>query len=361
MFERGTLLASSDVEARRTSKKYVCTFIFSMRTGTPIERLHVITKFIMIAVMSVLALYMFDIPVSRGGPDIIGLILLLVLVFSLLIISRTAKHLVSSYLILAVPVLFGEFFWWLFFNTGLPGAKVTFYLWPGFLPIGVSTLVLAGVFGVVYYKSRSVGWSLIAGLLMWWFTIMPSALSFSSVATWVKIPIGSSYAFSLPQWATMVAFSKALGYGVLIYTSFLFLLTTRDVEIVGALRQLRLSFKKAFFVALMFRNLNTILIDYENIKIAQTARAASVVRKNIFSKIIDLAYVSIPLVATMIRRSTEMGVALYARGFEASNKMTDYKETRKLSGVDLTIMAILAAFLIYEVFLGHSITALFVR
>jgi energy-coupling factor transporter transmembrane protein EcfT len=315
----------------------------------------------MIAVMSVLALYMFDISVSKGGPDIIGLILLLALVFSLLVISRTAKHLVSSYLILAVPVLFSEFFWWLYFNNSLYGAKVIFYLWPGFLPIGISTVILVGVFSLVYYKTRSIGWSLAAGLLLWWFSVMPSALSLSPVATWVRIPIGASYPFLLSQSSIMVALSKALGFGVLIYTSFLFLLTTRDVEIAGALRQLRLSFKRAFFVALMFRNLNTILIDYENIKIAQTARASSVVRKSIFSKIIDLAHVSIPLVATMIRRSTEMGVALYARGFEASKSMTDYKETKQLSAVDFTIMAILAAFLIYEVVLGHSITASFMR
>ena len=190
---------------------------------------------------------------------------------------------------------------------------------------------------------------------------MPSALTFSSAGTWVRISTGGIFSFSLPQWATMVALSKALGYGVLIYTSFLFLLTTRDVEIAGALRQFRLSFKKSFFVALMFRNLNTILLDYENIKIAQIARASNVVRRNIFSKIIDLGYVSIPLVASMIRRSTEMGVALYARGFEASKKMTDYKETKRLSAVDFTILAILAAFLIYEVFLGHSITTLFTR
>ena len=190
---------------------------------------------------------------------------------------------------------------------------------------------------------------------------MPRAFSVSSWATWARVPVGVSYSFSLPQWSTMVALSKALGFAVLIYTSFLFLLTTRDVEIAGALRQLRLSFKRAFFVTLMFRNLNTLLIDYQNIKIAQTARASSVVRKSVFSKIIDLAHLSIPLVATMIRRSTEMGVALYARGFEASKSMTDYKETKRLSAMDFTIMGILAAFLIYEVFLGHSITALFMR
>jgi energy-coupling factor transporter transmembrane protein EcfT len=112
---------------------------------------------------------------------------------------------------------------------------------------------------------------------------------------------------------------------------------------------------------LMFRNLNTILLDYESIRMAQIARAANVIRKGILSRMYDLAYTSIPLVATMIRRSTEMGVALYARGFEASKNMTDYKETRRLSAIDFTIMVILAAFLIYEVLLGHSITASFMR
>ena len=331
-----------------------------MRIGTPIEKLHVVTKFLMIAVMSVLTLYMFDIPVSEGGPDIIGLILLLVLVFSLLIISRTAKYLVSSFLILAVPVLFGQYFYWLFFNP-LSGSKFVLYLWPGFLPIGISTVVFAGIFGLVYYKTRSIVWSLIAGLLMWWFTIMPTALSLSPVTTWVRIPIDASYTFSVSQWSNTVAIAKAMGYGVLIYTSFLFLLTTRDVEIAGALRQLKLSFKKAFFVALMFRNLNAILIDYQDIKMAQVARASSVIRKSIFTKVMDLARLSIPLVANMIRRSTEMGVALYARGFEASTRLTDYKETKRLSYVDLTIMVILAIFLIYEVVLGHSITSLFMR
>ncbi len=354
------MLASSDAEAR-TSKKYVCTFIFSMRTGTPIEKLHVITKFFMIVAMSILALYMFDIPVSKGGPDIIGLTLLLLLVFILLAISRTTKYLVNSYLVLALPVLLGQFFWWLFFNWSLPGARTLFYFWPGFLPIGVSTVVLVGVFGLVYYKTRSVVLSLAPSILLWWFTMMPGVVSFSSLFTWVRIPVGVVYSFSLPQWSATVAFSKALGFGVLIYTSFLFLLTTRDTEIGGALKQLRLSFRKSFFVMLMFRNLNTILMDYQNIRSAQIARAANVMRKNVFSRIIDLAYVSVPLVATMIRRSTEMGVALYARGFEASHGMTDYKETRRFSYVDFTIMAILSAFLIYEVILGHSITSLLMR
>jgi energy-coupling factor transporter transmembrane protein EcfT len=332
-----------------------------MKIGTPVEKLHVITKVLMIAVMSVLALYMFNIPVSEGGPDIIGLILLLALVFILLGLSRTAKYLGTSYLVLALPVLLGEFLWWLFFNWSLPGATVAFYLWPGFFPIGISTVVLMCVFGALYYRTRSIAGPLVAALLLWWFMIMPGALDSSQVVTWYRLPFGVIEGFQLPAWSAIVALSKAMGYGVLTYTSFLFLLTTRDVEIAGAMRQLHLSFRKSFFTALMFRNVNTLLLDYENIRIAQMARAAKVARRSIFSRIIDLAYVSIPLVATMIRRSVEMGVALYARGFEASKKMTEYKETRGITYLDLVVITILAAFVIYEVVLGHTITSLFIR
>lgn len=353
-------MARDDVEAR-TSKKYVHTFIFSMRTGTPIEKLHVITKFLMIAFMSVLAIYMFDIPALAGGPDLIGLGLLLLLVFVLLGISGTTKYLVNSYLVLALPVLLGEFFWWVFFNLHQPGATTTFYWWPGFIPVGLSTVVLVFVFVGVYYRTRGLFRSLVPALLLWYFSLMPEVLDSSQLTTWLKIPIGGVAGFSIPNWTVVIAFSKALGFGVLIYTSFLFLLTTRDVEIAGAMRQLRLSFRKAFFIALMFRNLNTLLLDYEDIKIAQTARAANVIRKSIFSRISDLAHLSIPLVATMIKRSTEMGVALYARGFEASTKMTEYKETKGITSLDVTVIAILTAFLIYVVVLGHTVTSIFVR
>ena len=353
-------MAKDDVEAR-TSKKYVRTFIFSMKTGTPIEKLHVITKFFMIAAMSVLALYMFDIPVSKGGPDIIGLIFLLTIVFVLLIISGTTKYLANSYLLLALPVPISEFIWWLFFNWNLPGAREAFYLWPGFFPIGLSTVVLIGVFGVVYYRTRSILIAIIPAVLLWWITVMAGTFDFSTWATWFRLPIGVVASFTRPAWSVKVAFSKALGFAVLIYTSFLFLLTTRDSEIAGAMRQLGLSFKKAFFIALVFRSLNTLLIDYENIRMAQTARAASVNRKNVFSKIIDLAYISIPLVATMIRRSTEMGVALYARGFDASKKVTSFKETKGITYMDVTVIAILSVFLIYEVVFGHNINGLLIR
>lgn len=352
-------MAKEDVEAR-TKKQYVRTFIFSMKVGTPVEKLHVFTKVLMIVVMSVVALYMFDIPVKKGGPDIIGLLLLLALVFVLLGIARTGKYLTSSYLALALPILFGQFFWWLFFNRSLPGSRLPFYLWPGYFPVGVSTIILFGTFLGLYYRTRGLLWPLLAAVLLWFFSITPAFMD-AYPYTWAALTIGAKYAFTIPSSAATVAFAKALGYGVLIYTSFLFLLTTRDTEIAGALTQLKASFRAAFFTALMFRNLNIILLDYENIKIAQRARASSVLRKSIFSRIMDLARISIPLVASMIKRSTEMGVALYARGFENTKKVSNYKETKSFSYMDVLVIAILLAFLIYTVILGHTITSLILR
>ncbi len=352
-------MAKEDVEAR-TKKQYVRTFIFSMKVGTPVEKLHAITKVFMIVVMSIVALYMFDIPVTKGGPDIVGLLLLLTMVFVLLGLAGTTKYLVSSYLALALPVLFGQFFWWLFFNRTLPGAQAPFYLWPGYFPIGVSTIIFIVTFVGLYYRMRGILWPLLAAVLLWFFSITPAVLD-RSPYTWATLSIGTAYAFTLPSAAVTVAFAKALGYGVLIYTSFLFLLTTRDTEIAGALTQLKAPYKASFFTALMFRNLNIILLDYENIKIAQKARAATVFRRNVFSRIMDLARISIPLVASMIKRSTEMGIALYARGFENVKKVSYYKETKSLSYMDVLIIVILLGFLIYTVILGHTLTALILR
>jgi energy-coupling factor transporter transmembrane protein EcfT len=352
-------MARESIEAR-TKKGYVRTFIFSMKVGTPVEKLHVITKALMIVVMSVMALYMFDIPVTRGGPDIVGLLLLLTLVFVLLGLARTTKYLVSSYLLLALPVLFGQFFWWLFFNQDLPGSRLPFYLWPGYFPLGVSTVILLVTFVGLYYKMRRPLWPLVAAVVLWFISVTPAFLD-GYPYTWAFIQTGGAFSFTLPSAAVNVAFAKAVGYGVLIYTSFLFLLTTRDTEIAGALLQLKASFKAAFYTALMFRNLNIILLDYENIRIAQRARGSTVFRKSVFSRIMDLARISIPLVASMIRRSTEMGVALYARGFENAKKVTGYRETKSVSYMDVLVIAILLAFLVYTVMLGHTITSLLLR
>ncbi len=350
-------MIKKEEENNKRNKQYVRTFIFSMKIGTPIEKLNVITKFLMILIMSVVAIHMFDIPVSQGGPDLVGLILLLAIVFILLVISRTAKYLVTSYLALALPVLLGTFLWWLFFDRNLPGPYIGFYAWPGYFPIGVSTLALLIVFFGLYYRTRSITLPSIGALIIWYILITPATLD-RYPFTWFTISFAKVIVFDVPRWSLTIAASKALGIGLLIYTSYLFLLTTRDNEIAGALRQLKISFKASFYVALLFRNLSIVFMDFGNIRMAQWARGAEVKNKNIFSRLIDLAYISVPMMASMIRRATEMGVAVYARGFEEAKNPVDYKETKRFSYMDVIIIGILLAFLVYTIVLGHTIQGL---
>ncbi len=283
---------SSDVD--RSDKKYVRSFLFSMKLGTPVEKLHVLTKLALIFVLSAVSIFMFDLSPSKGGPDIVGLSLLLAAVVGLLAMAGTTKYLFSSYLVMAIPVLAGEFLWWAVFNPSLPGARAE--LLGVVLPISVTSLE--------------------------------------------------------------VAVSKALGYAVMIYSAFLFLLTTRDSEIMGALLQLGFKFKQAFFLALTLRNLNTMMNDYESIRMAQEARSG-IAKRGVFHKLIDLGYTSVPLIASMIRRSTEMGVALQARGFEEASEMTNFRETRAFSLADYAMIAVLVGLCVYTLVLGHSFTALF--
>ncbi|MGC9145631.1 MAG: energy-coupling factor transporter transmembrane component T family protein [Nitrososphaeria archaeon] len=348
---------STEETERRSAKKYVKTFIFSMRIGTPVEKLHVLTKALMIVVFSVIALYMFD----RVPPDLYGLALLVLLVFVLLLLARVGKYLVTSYLALALPVLLGEFIWWLVFNRNLPGETSYIYLWPGFIPIGVSTVIFVLVLSLVYLRTRNILSSFLTALIIWYLFTVPGSLDTSSLTTWFRIPIGRPIGLLTTTLAEEVAVAKALGFAVLIYTSFLFLLTTRDSEIAGALIQLKMSFKQAFFIALMFRNLNILLIDYDNIRTAQRARGATVTRRSFFSRVVDLAYISVPLVASMIRRATEMGVALYARGFESSKRITYYKETKPFTYVDAFIWIIMTLLLVYIIIMHGSITLLIDR
>ncbi|WP_449462492.1 energy-coupling factor transporter transmembrane component T [Tardisphaera miroshnichenkoae] len=277
----------------RSDKKYVKSFLFSMKLGTPVEKLHVLTKLALIFVLSAVSIFMFDLSPAKGGPDLVGLSLLLAAVVILLATAGTTKYLFSSYLVMAVPVLAGEFLWWAVFNPSLPGPRAE--LLGLVLPISITSLEVAA--------------------------------------------------------------SKALGYAVMIYSAFLFLLATRDSEIMGALLQLGFKFKQAFFLALTLRNLNTMMSDYESIRMAQEARSG-IAKRGIFHRLIDLGYTSVPLIASMIRRSTEMGVALQARGFEEASGVTNFRETRGFSVADYVMIAGLAGLCVYTLVLGHSFSAL---
>jgi energy-coupling factor transporter transmembrane protein EcfT len=95
------------------------------------------------------------------------------------------------------------------------------------------------------------------------------------------------------------------------------------------------------------------VLDYGTIRQAQVARGVDVKGKSIFGKILDLARISVPLIVTMIRRSTEVGDAVMARGMiRLSARPVEFRETRPVRAVDLFLIALfvilVAAVLIFR-------------
>jgi len=88
------------------------------------------------------------------------------------------------------------------------------------------------------------------------------------------------------------------------------------------------------FYSPMLRSLNIALIDFSTIRQAQAARGMNVRKKNIFAKLVDYAYLTVPLIANMMRRSTEISDALSARAYQMGSKPTIYREVKPLRVLD---------------------------
>ena len=56
------------------------------------------------------------------------------------------------------------------------------------------------------------------------------------------------------------------------------------------------------------------------------------------AKIRDMAYLTVPLIANMMRRSTEISDALTARGYEMNSKPTIYREVKPFHAVDYVLI-----------------------
>jgi energy-coupling factor transporter transmembrane protein EcfT len=107
------------------------------------------------------------------------------------------------------------------------------------------------------------------------------------------------------------------------------------------MRQLRVPYVGSFFVATMLRSLSMALFDYSTIRQAQVARGISLKKKNFLQVIADLAFMAVPLTATMLRRSSEVGDAALIRGFSMQSKNpTEFHEIRPFVASDWAVMAV---------------------
>jgi energy-coupling factor transporter transmembrane protein EcfT len=267
----------------KAGKQYVRTFLFSMRINSPLARLHVITKVVIILVNSTLIVRLMD----ASQPDPLGVGVLMIAALALLLFSGAGRWLFQSYLVVIFPMLSVLFVTWVIFNRD-PGTHV-----------------------------------------------------------YLSLPITQQVTLVASDANLLTAFTKVLGYAAMVFVSLTLVMTTRDIEFAGAMQQLRIPYVAAFFFSLVLRTLSNAVMDYETIRQAQIARGIALQARSLPARIRDMAHMSVPLVATMVRRSTEVSDAVIARGFRLGGMApTEYHEAQSLHAVDWLVLALQGVLLV---------------
>lgn len=320
-----------DSRAPGRGQKWVRTFLFSMRVDSPLAGLHAITKFVLVLGVSLVLMGM----ISTARPDPLGCILLVVLAFLLLWLSGVIRWLFRSYLVVIFPMLLSLFLSWIVFNPN-PGTRILFsrQTYSGQINIGVSVamIVFVGIIVGYYLFTKQLYWGIVGAVLA---ALVISQTPLNLSWTFASFPFHQPLTLIISDRTVYVAATKVLGYGAMVLMTFLLVLTTRDVEVVGALRKVPgMPYVICMFSSLMLRSLNIAMIDFSTVRQAQVARGVNVQKKNIFARIRDMAYLTVPLIANMMRRSTEISDALSARGYEMGSKPTIYREVKPFHAVD---------------------------
>jgi energy-coupling factor transporter transmembrane protein EcfT len=316
-------------------QKWVRTFLFSMRIDSPLAGLHAITKFVLVLGVSLVLMGM----ISTAHPDPLGCVLLVALAFLLLWLSGVIRWLFRSYLVVIFPMLLSLFLSWIVFNPN-PGSRILFsrQTYSGTLNIGVSVAMVVFVAIIVgyYLFTKQLYWGIFGAVIV---ALIISQTPLNLSWTFVSFPFHQPLTLIISDQTVFVAATKVLGYGAMVLMTFLLVLTTRDVEVVGALRKLPgMPYVICLFSSLMLRSLNIAMIDFSTVRQAQVARGVNVQKKNIVAKIRDMAYLTVPLIANMMRRSTEISDALSARGYEMGSKPTVYREVKPFHVVDYLLI-----------------------
>ncbi|MBN1452455.1 MAG: energy-coupling factor transporter transmembrane protein EcfT [Anaerolineales bacterium] len=115
----------------------------------------------------------------------------------------------------------------------------------------------------------------------------------------------------------------------MIFTMVFFLSTSRERDVIVAMRTIRLPFVVTYVFAMALRSAGMVLEDFQIVRQAEQARGFDTTGKSLVYKIRKYVNYMIPLFALSLRRSEEFTNALVARGYaftgEASRiKRADY-------------------------------------
>jgi energy-coupling factor transporter transmembrane protein EcfT len=311
-----------------------------MRIDSPLARLHIATKVLGVLLLSLILVHQMD----MHDTDPAGAVALAALSLVALLMSGALAWLFRSYLFVIFPMLSMLFITWLIFNPDR-GTQVYFErpLYDGTLTLAISGSLVALVLvpAITYRLARSFFWGLVGGLAL---ALLLSGLKLNPRLVLAEVPFFQPISLIISDRNLVVAVTKVFGYATMVFLSLTLVMTTRDAETLGLMQQLRLPYSVSFFTSVMLRSLSMAVLDYGTIRQAQVARGVDVKRKGLLGRILDLARVSVPLIVTMIRRSTEVGDAVMARGMtRLSTRPVEFHETRPIRPVDLALMVLFVA------------------
>lgn len=146
----------------------------------------------------------------------------------------------------------------------------------------------------------------------------------------------------------------------MIFTMVFFLTTSRERDLIVAMRSIRMPFVVTYVFAMALRSAGMVLEDFQIVRQAEQARGFDSEGKSIAYKVRKYVMYMIPLFALSLRRSEEFTNALVARGYaftgEASRvKRADYVLTHyQFRTVDLVLTAIIGLSFIVLLVLRYS-------
>jgi energy-coupling factor transporter transmembrane protein EcfT len=111
----------------------------------------------------------------------------------------------------------------------------------------------------------------------------------------------------------------------MIFTMVFFLTTSRERDIIVAMRSVRVPFVVTYVFAMALRSAGMVLEDFQIVRQAEQARGFDPAGKSIGYKIRQYVMYMIPLFALSLRRSEEFTNALVARGYAFTGEASKIK------------------------------------
>ena len=340
----------------RSGKTYIRTFLFSMRLGAPLSRIHFITKFVAVLLLSFVIIRAMD----QQNPDPVLTIIFFGLSLLALVLGGVSRWIFRSYMVLIFPMFFFLFLTWVAFSPD-PGTHIYFQypLYTGVIKIGISAANSVFFFVLIlhYFLTKKILRGFFIALLL---VLLVSNYTANPAITFAAIPFLQPYTFILSDKNLLVAATKVIGYAAMVFNTLMLVMTTRDNELTAALYQLKTPKFVRFFLSIVFRTLNISLLDFETIRHAQIARGVRIREQSIFNLLNNTAKMAIPLVATMFQRSNEIGDAFLARGYSFKRAGREFLEVQHLTLLDWLILLTVVAYTILFYLLPHNLYSLII-